>query len=52
MFTKAVDDVRHAGAEQTKLPKALRWAKRSSTPTAGLADAQAEALAELETSAC
>lgn len=49
MFTKAVDDVRRAEAKQTKLPKALRWAilKRAD---GRLTNAQAEALAELETS--
>lgn len=50
MFTKAVDDVRRAEAKQTKLPKALRWAilKRAD---GRLTNAQADALAELETSA-
>ena len=49
MFTKAVDDVRRAEAKQTKLPKALRWAilKRAD---GRLTNAQADALAELETS--
>lgn len=50
MFTKAVDDVRRAEAKETKLPKALRWAilKRAD---GRLTNAQADALAELETSA-
>ena len=45
----AVDDVRRAEAKQTKLPKALRWAilKRAD---GRLTNAQADALAELETS--
>ena len=49
MFTKAVDDVRRAEAKETKLPKALRWAvlKRAD---GRLTNAQADALAELETS--
>jgi transposase len=49
MFTKAVDDVRRAEAKETKLPKTLRWAvlKRAD---GRLTHAQAEALAELETS--
>jgi transposase len=50
MFTKAVDDVHRAEAKQTRLPKALRWAilKRAD---GRLTHAQADALAELETSA-
>jgi transposase len=49
LFTKAVDAVRRAEAKQTKLPKALRWAilKRAD---GRLTQAQADALAELETS--
>ena len=49
MFTKAVDDVRRREAKHTKLPKALRWAilKRAD---GRLTNAQADALAELETS--
>jgi transposase len=49
MFTKAVDDVRRSEAKQAKLPKALRWAilKRAD---GRLTNAQADALAELETS--
>jgi transposase len=49
LFTKAVDDVRRAEAKKTKLPKALRWAilKRAD---GRLTNAQADALAELETS--
>jgi transposase len=49
MFTKAVDDVRRAEAKHGKLPKSLRWAvlKRAD---GRLTKAQADALAELETS--
>jgi transposase len=49
LFTKAVDEIRRAEARRNKLPKALRWAvlKR---PDAGLTEAQAAALAELEAS--
>lgn len=49
MFTKAVDDVRRAEAKHSKLPKSLRWAilKRAD---GRLTNAQADALAELETS--
>jgi transposase len=49
MFTKAVDDVRRAEAKHSRLPKSLRWAilKRAD---GRLTKAQADALAELETS--
>jgi transposase len=49
MLTKAVDDVRRTEAKHSKLPKALRWAilKRAD---GRLTEAQAEALAELDTS--